>query len=202
MKIILLAAAILWPLCTVVWSQPLQGREVSGAIYLENGSELVIPFIYHEKEQVIVHQAESCLQVYTTFHVDSFFFYDPELMWQRRFRKMTYRDRAHFFETVTPGKVSIIRRRLAQTAPESMVKNSADRHRLDYRYFVLHRGQIYCLRDFGYKNLRQIHPGLWREVKRFARKRNLNFYKMSDKVQMIRKLNALINEKDTFSLKE
>ena len=202
MKNILLTAMLLWLLCHTVWAQALQGKEVSGAIYLEDGTEIVAPFIYHEKEQVIVHQDEMGLQVYTTFHVDSFFFYDPEPMWQRRFRKMRYHNREYFFETVTPGKVSIIRLKLAQCAPESMVKNSEDRHRLNYRYYVLYQGQLYYLSDYSLKNLRQIHPELWKEVKRFARERNLNFYKMGDKVQMIRKLNALISEQDTFSLKE
>ncbi|MEK6482465.1 hypothetical protein WJR50_33325 [Catalinimonas sp. 4WD22] len=118
MKNFLLTAVLLWLLCPALGSQPLRSKEVSGAIYLQDGTEIIAPFIYHEQEQVIVQKNVSGLQVYTTFHVDSFFFYDPALMWQRRFRKINYRKRDQFFEVVTPGKVSIVRLKMAQSAPK------------------------------------------------------------------------------------
>ena len=202
MKNILLTACLLAVLCHVAMAQTLRGKEVSGALYLHDGTEIVAPFTYHEVEQVIIQKVTAGMQVYTTFHVDSFFFYDPELMWQRRFHKRFYRDRAYFFETVTQGEVSIVRLKLPQNAPEKMVINEADRHRLDYSYFVLYQDKLYFLRDYGLKNLRNIHPELWTEVRKFARNRSLDFYKISDKIQMIRKLNELINQQDTFSLKQ
>lgn len=202
MKNILLTACLLVVLCHLAMAQTLRGKAVSGALYLNDETEIVAPFIYHEKEQIIVQKDTTGMQIYTTFHVDSFFYYDPELMWQRRFHKRMYRDRAHFFETVTPGKVSIVRLKLPQSAPERMVIKQADRHRLDYHYFVLYQDKLYRLRNYSLKNLRSIHPELWTEVKRFALNRNLDFYKISDKIQMIRKLNELINQEDTFSLKQ
>jgi hypothetical protein len=200
MKHFLLTACLLAVLCQVTIAQPLRGKAVSGALYLNDGTEIVAPFTYHEKEQIIVQKDTTGMQIYTTFHVDSFFYYDPELMWQRRFHKRMYRDRPHFFETVTPGEVSIVRLKLANSVPDRMVINETDRHRLDYSYFVLHQDSLFRLRDYSLKNLKHIHPELWKEVKRFARNSNLDFYQISDKIQMIRKLNALLDEQDTFSL--
>lgn len=202
MKNFLLTACLLVVLCHLAMAQTLRGKEVSGAIYLHDGTEIVAPFIYHEIEQIIVQKDTAGMQVFTSFHVDSFFFYDPELMWQRRFHQRMYRNRAHFFETVTPGELSIVRLKLPQNAPERMVINETDRHRLDYSYFVLYQNELYFLRDYGLKNLRSIHPELWKELKKFTRNRQLDFYKISDKIQIIRKLNELIKKQDTFSLKQ
>ncbi|MEK6482464.1 hypothetical protein WJR50_33320 [Catalinimonas sp. 4WD22] len=83
-----------------------------------------------------------------------------------------------------------------------MVKNSEDRHRLDYQYFVFHSGSISRLRDYGLKHLYATHPEFRKEMKKFARHRHLDFYKMSDKIQLIRRLNQLINQRDTFSQKQ
>jgi hypothetical protein len=201
MKKLLCAAGLMVLLCPTSSAQALQGREVSGAIYLSDGTEIITAFIYHEKEQVMVEKKATGLEVYTTFHVDSFFFYDPELMWQRRFRKMKYRGREHFFETVTPGEVSILRIRMAHSAPESMIANDTDCHRLNYRYFVLYQDKLHYLKYYHWQKLHELFPGHWTTLLEFARKQNINFYKMSDKIQLIRKLNAILAEKETFSLK-
>ena len=179
-------------------AQSISKKAVSGAIYLNNGEEVVTPFVYHETEQVIIRKDNAGIQVYTIFHVDSFFFYDPELMWQRRFKKMKYRDREYFFETVTPGEVSIVRLKLPHSAPDRVVLHEAERHQLDYRYFIRYQQNLSNLNSYSMKSLKQIHPEYWSQLRKFARMRQLNFHKMGDKIQMVQKLNDLINKKDSF----
>lgn len=200
MRKLLYAVGLMALLCPHGSAQTLQGKEVSGAIYLNDGTVIITPFIYHEKEQMIVEKKDTGLEVYTIFHVDSFFFYDTELMWQRRFRKIKYRDREHFFETVTPGKVSILRIRMVHSAPESMIASKADRHRLNYRYFIFYEHGLHYLNYYHLKNLEKLFPQHWPELLEFAQKRSLSFYKISDKIQLIRKLNTVLDEQDTFSL--
>ena len=198
MKIVILSTSLLLMISTNADAQSISKKAVSGAIYLNNGEEVVTPFVYHETEQVIIRKDNAGIQVYTIFHVDSFFFYDPELMWQRRFKKMKYRDREYFFETVTPGEVSIVRLKLPHSAPDRVVLHEAERHQLDYRYFIRYQQNLSNLNSYSMKSLKQIHPEYWSQLRKFARMRQLNFHKMGDKIQMVQKLNDLINKKDSF----
>jgi hypothetical protein len=97
MRTFLFAVLLGSQLVTSAYAQVFRDKEVSGALYLPDGTVIVSPMTYHEKAQLIVRKDSSAIQVFTTFHVDSFFFYDPELMWQRRFHKRKYQGREQFF---------------------------------------------------------------------------------------------------------
>lgn len=183
-------------------AQFLPGKEVSGAIYLHDGVEIIAPFVYHEKEQVLVLKKSLGVQIYTTFRVDSFFFYDPEMKWQRRFRKMDYREGAYFFETVTASRVSILRLKLPQYVPDRMVKSEEYRHSLNYRYFAYFRGKLTPLKKFSVRALRHSYPEAWEELRKFARSKNISYHQLGDKIRVINKLNDILKGKDSFSVRK
>jgi hypothetical protein len=79
-KHFILTAYLLVAFCHVTLVQLIKGKAVSVALYFSDRTEIVAPFTYHEKKQIIVGNDTSAMQVYTTIHVDSFFFYDPQLM--------------------------------------------------------------------------------------------------------------------------
>lgn len=181
------------------YAQFQRGQQVNGAIYLDDGAVLTAPFIYYEKEQAILKQDSLLFEVYTTFHVDSFVYYDPELMWQRKFRKLEYKHREQFFEVVAPGELEILRLKLPHNAPERIIKNELDRHRLDYHYFVWHQGKLSSLNSYKPKHLKKNYPQLWKETRKYIRDHNFGFYKMHHKIQIIQKVNDLLDSRITIS---
>lgn len=181
---------------TVNYAQFDTRQEVNGAIYLDNTAVLTASFIYHEKEQLIVKKDHQALKVYTTFHVDSFLYYDPELMWQRKFKKMKYKKKEQFFEVVAPGKLEILRLRLPNDVPERLIESEVDRHRLNYRYFVWHENKLSSLNTYRPKNIKENYPQLWKETRRYIKDHDFGFSKIHHKIQIIQKMNDLLQTQE------
>ena len=128
------------------------------------------------------------------FHVDSFFFYDPTLHWQRRFKKLEYQQQEQFFEVVAPGRLEILRLKLPYNAPERIITNELDRQALNYRYFVYQDGELSTLNGYNIKRLKTTHPQLWEKAKRYRREHDFSFYKLPDKMQIIEQINHLFSD--------
>nr|WKN39021.1 hypothetical protein K4G66_09935 [Tunicatimonas sp. TK19036] len=194
MKTFIIVATLLGMTSTTNYAQWNRTPEVSGAVYLSDGSELLTPFTYDEKKQVLWRENSSSFKVLTTFHVDSFFFYDPKLNWQRRFKKLNYQQRPQFFEVVARGPLEILRLRSPFDAPERVVTQDFDRQVLDYRFFVYQQGKLSTLNGYDISSIKETHPHVWREIRRYRRAQHFSFYKMHHKLQIIQKVNDLLSD--------
>ncbi|MEQ9442556.1 MAG: hypothetical protein RIG62_26185 [Cyclobacteriaceae bacterium] len=194
MKFLFTLAALLGMATTVNYAQWNHVSEVNGAIYLSDGTELLTRFAYHEKTQALSRKDRLTMEVFTTFHVDSFLFYDPALNWQRRFKKLEYQQQEQFFEVVAPGRLEILRLKLPYNAPERIMTNELDRQALNYRYFVYQDGELSTLNGYNIKRLKTTHPQLWEKAKRYRREHDFSFYKLPDKMQIIEQINHLFSD--------
>lgn len=201
MKRFIVSAILLCIVNSHNYAQFRKGMEMIGVIYLKKDPAIVTPFIYLEKEQVLLVKDSLHFAAYTTFHVDSFFYYDPKQMLKRRFKKLEYQQRTHFFEVVANGKLEILRLKLTIDAPERVIKSSLDRHRLNYDYFVWHDGELSSLQSYKAKTLKKKYPQLWKEIHLYMRDQNFIFHKLHHKFQIILKVNDLLNKPNNSSLK-